>query len=374
MKRLRQSGVSLVEALVALAVMAFGMLGLVGMLATMRSNGDLSKQRSEAVRIGQEQIERMRTYAAMTQFTAIGSQSDVAVTSLDVTNATYSWTSTITDAPTTLANTPPIKDVVLDVQWQDRAGIDQRVELTTKIVGVAPIISAAMSTSAAGKPVWRPSKRSPVIPQQAVDQGNGTSRFTPPGLSAGWVFSNDTGVIVKVCDVTFTVCTNTNLLLMSGYVRFAYSAAPPTSADSENPVNDTALTVGVAVDETYPSTTTVVCASGVFGSYVSYFCALPISTASPYVWSGRSYLGGTDLPLASSATDPAVDRYRVCRYTPQHATGNDAHPATYTSVASGLINQNFLVIRAGNGTSAYACPGDDTSTPDIDGTTVAHQP
>jgi Tfp pilus assembly protein PilV len=55
-------GVSLVEALVSLAVMSFGMLGVVGVQATLRYNAEVSKQRSEAVRIGQEEMESLRSF------------------------------------------------------------------------------------------------------------------------------------------------------------------------------------------------------------------------------------------------------------------------------------------------------------------------
>ena len=50
-------GVSLIEALVALAVMAFGLLGVVGMQSTLRVNADVSRQRAEAVRMAQEKME-----------------------------------------------------------------------------------------------------------------------------------------------------------------------------------------------------------------------------------------------------------------------------------------------------------------------------
>src|SRR3990167_8251582 len=63
---LRHHGVSLVEALVALAVMAFCMLALVGVQSTMRLNSDLSKQRTEATRIASEEIERLRSFSSVT--------------------------------------------------------------------------------------------------------------------------------------------------------------------------------------------------------------------------------------------------------------------------------------------------------------------
>ena len=51
MRRAIQRGVSLVEAIVAMAVMAFGMMAIVGLQTTLRQNSDIAKQRSEAVRI-----------------------------------------------------------------------------------------------------------------------------------------------------------------------------------------------------------------------------------------------------------------------------------------------------------------------------------
>ena len=82
-----QHGVSLVEALVALAIMAFGMLGLVGMQASMRANADLAKQRSEAVRLAQQQMEAWRGYGTLTTYNAIATQASTAITGIAHSNA-----------------------------------------------------------------------------------------------------------------------------------------------------------------------------------------------------------------------------------------------------------------------------------------------
>ncbi len=62
-RRIHERGVSLIEALVALVVMTFGTLAVLGVQSTLRMNGDTARQRAEAVRIAQETIERRRSFA-----------------------------------------------------------------------------------------------------------------------------------------------------------------------------------------------------------------------------------------------------------------------------------------------------------------------
>ena len=130
----------------------------------------------------------------------------------------------------------------------------------------------------------------------------------------------------------------------------------------------------VAVDATAPTVQTILCAVTAPGSYVTYYCPMPLPTSAPFRWSGASRVYGGSFAIAADNTGTDPDQVRICRYTPTAATGNAAHPAVYTNVESALMDQNFLVIRAGDGTVAFTCPGDDTNTPYIDGTTVQHQP
>jgi hypothetical protein len=78
--------------------------------------------------------------------------------------------------------------------------------------------------------------------------------------------------------------------------------------------------------------------------------------------------------------------YRVCRYTkyrahlnipgvePAKRIPNADHPLDYLGVDGTLVGQNFLVIRAGDGTTAFDCPADDSTTPLVNGNTWHHQP
>jgi hypothetical protein len=169
--------------------------------------------------------------------------------------------------------------------------------------------------------------------------------------------------------------------LLSGFIRFATGADQPTPGQAEVPPSAAAL-VSVSVSQTLPTpAATVDCYESLSGAYVAYFCALPVTSDSNPRWSGRSLVGG--LSLAASIADASAGLYRVCRYTPhrdQRVVGtsppmtNAEHPLDYLDVTGGLINQNFLVIRAGDGTAAFTCPADDTSTEFINGNTWHHQP
>src|SRR5215510_2158450 len=101
-KRLSR-GVSLIEAMVAVAVMAFGMLTVVGVQSTLRLNGDIAKQRSEATRIAQETLEQNRGFEVIESADAAPGQTawaSIATGSQDVTlstsNATYHVQRTVT--------------------------------------------------------------------------------------------------------------------------------------------------------------------------------------------------------------------------------------------------------------------------------------
>lgn len=387
-------GVSLIEALVALAVMAIGLLGVVGMQATLRTNAELSRQRSEAVRMAQEKVESLRAFTRLDSAPAGElDYADIASSAVeDVTpssgraSATFKRTVSVNNPP---ADTAAMKTLSVQVKWWDRRADAsnandpnvQLIELHTAIAKVDPALGASLGAPANRSVVQRPGGRNPVIPPGAVTQSGGTtSTFQPPSSGVTWLFNNDTARITKIGT------TSVSGVLLSGFIRFATGSVQPTGVESETPPSG-AMSVGVLVTLTAPllnpGDPQPACYTGsaVFSNAVPYYCFVPILGTVPQIltqtWSGRSTL--TSLNLASSALDADANRYRVCRYTPDPTTdtpsqGNVAHPLDYTSVATGLANQNFLVIRAGDGTTAFTCPTDDTSTPLVDGDTRRHQP
>jgi len=172
-----QRGVSLVEALVALAVMAFGMLAIVGVQSTMRLNSDVSKQRSEAVRIAQETVENWRAYSVLdataerAAYADLASQADTEVVGL-TTNTTFMLSRGVIDLPAQNQ-----KAFQVDVSWADRAGTPQRVTLNSVIALADPALTGALVTTPSGNPSRRPRGRHAAVPLEAKDMGGGLSAF-----------------------------------------------------------------------------------------------------------------------------------------------------------------------------------------------------
>jgi Tfp pilus assembly protein PilV len=418
-------GVSLVEAIVAMAVMAFGMMAIVGLQSTLRLNSDVAKQRSEAVRIAQEAIEDWRAFTSMSieagqmAYADIDTLADAAVAGY-TTNTAYTLTRSV-DPPAIGDNHKSIRVVV---SWTDRNGQEQRVELSSIIARVDPALAGTWSLLPTGMRALRPLGRNPAIPVGADDRDAGKkSIFIPPGSGGGalWVFDNLTGVIVGVCNTVVTgqdqvteadtqncIDSTTGFgLPLSGYVRFATDLAQPTAADAEVPTS-TARNLAVALtlsSTSHPSPTSHACYTNAPTSTptsrrsVRYYCAILFNENAVPKWSGTSSLKplaflspNTDVVwlLADDADDARASRYRVCRYTPATSDSqpipNQLHPRNYTDVGilERLTNQNFLVIRAGNdledgnGGTAFTCPTDVPADPAngdfVNSNTLPHQP
>lgn len=233
-------GVSLVEALVAMAVMAFGMLAVVGVQTTLRLNADISKQRAEATRLAERQIERLRGFVSVsavagseTGWDEIVTTTDSA-TSLSNANTTY----TIDQTVSTLAGSSQ-KVMSVVVRWRDRYGADQSITVRSIVAGAAPVLSGLLTVTPVRTSSTQRSNRHPTIPARAKELPDGTSVFKPreSGTTA-WVFNNTTGVITSVCTVSagstsasltssdLTTCTTTTAQLLSGYVRFNLRGLP----------------------------------------------------------------------------------------------------------------------------------------------------
>lgn len=370
----RQRGVSLVEAMVSLAAMGIGMLGLVGLQSTMRFNADIAKQRSEAVRLAQEQVEQWRSYSTLSGFRDDVVSFSGAAVAFSSTNTAYAIDASVGPPPAPPV-VPPLKDVSVVVSWADRASNPQSVRLVTRIAAAQPAISAALATPSQGNPVRLPQGRHPAIPPGAIQLSTLTSGFVPPNAGdVGWVFNNVTGLISSVCNAAFTECAVTNRLLLSGFVRFdLLSSTAPTAESARYPTGGR-FALRVRVNTTLPTTATVDCFVGnAPADALAYYCAMPLTSSLPFRWSGTPEIleaGGGSLPLPADATDARADRLRVCRYAPLGAPA--VYP--YVNVAVPRSQQNYLLVRAGDGTNVWSCPSDSSVPAALNVNTVPHQP
>jgi len=369
-------GISLIEALVAMAVMAFGMLGVVGMQATLRSNADLSKQRSEAMRIAQERMEDLRNFSVLTDPTATSKAFDTKATFAATTVTGYTTNTTYTVSGAVTPTTPSThKTLAINVAWTDRTGATQNVSLMSALANIAPELSASMIVSAQGAGGTRePEGRRRGIPPQAKNFGDGTSGFRPPqavGGTVAWLFNNVTGLFTTCTTSatdsagliigTNTTCAGTQAYqLISGYLRASTSATQPTAAEMANPISAASLvasTFTAEIAQTAPTTGTIACLHGRADTYVEYYCAIPVDSPTPATWSGTLRINAASLPqLAPDLANNSATNVKVCRYRAA---------ATYVGINVPLASQNLALIRAGDGTTAFICPSPPT---------YAHQP
>ncbi len=395
-----QRGVALMEALVAMVVMALGMLAIAGIQATMRLNADVARQRSEANRLAQGEMEALRSFVIMATTPGKLAWDDIITPTpaerevdLQTANARF-----VLQRIVTTSASPALKSLSVTVSWVDRTGQRQSVVLNSIIAGAEPGLSGLLSVAPAATAADRPGGRHHTIPSAAKNFGDGTSGFVPaPGATVAWVFNNTTGVITSVCVVQFgqdnttlttaalQLCTATTAQLLSGQVRFNHfdGAAALTAADAEDPPGPP-LNLNISLSLRHfnqhasgsgcfdNAPTTQVASIGTVS--VDYFCIIMPSVSVN--WTGSTRIS----PQAFS--DTGVDwsvrnngSHKVCRYTPS-ATDNALnvdHPLEYSDVTGNLINQNFLVI-----VEAKSCPTDVAANPAtgdfVNTNTLQHQP
>ena len=394
---MNRRGITLVEVLVCLLVLTVGLAAVSRLQAHLRLSAEAARQRAEALRLAQNEMERLRAFIQVAAGAApsyAGIESHAAV---PVDDAATSGRYTLERQVATVA-APRYKAVTLTARWTDRIGDAQQVELASMVAGLAPALGGVLSLQRHVAEPLQPQGRHPAIPLTARDLGDGRSVFKPSAQAGvAWVFDATTGVIVQVCQAPAGVatadlqaaqlsrCATTQGLLVSGFVRFATQTDSPGARDAEHPTSP-----ALNLDLCLVASNTALCAAPSLAECLDDAPATPLPTRQTVIyhcavfppagtlhWTGRLNLVPVDWQLAAPEVPGG---FKVCRYSFDHngngRIDNAEHPALYAQVAAPLTDQNFLVVRG-----AATCPVDQpvsvgSVAPDnvVNDSTVQHQP
>jgi Tfp pilus assembly protein PilV len=380
-------GFTLLEAVVALVVLAFGMLAIAGFQLNLSRGSDVAKQRTEATRLAQQKMEELRAFPTVVPGGGIGyadlQSSAAPETAVTTSNTTYTRSWTVSGSAF-----DPQRTITVTVAWTDRAGDNDQVVLQSVISKSNPAdIGSLRAATVPSGFLYAPKGRNPGIPIRAVDIPS-SDPYQPPERSrlyrAGrwFAFLNESGEVFD-CGGTTMPTNDTNLLsectkvtLLAGYISAAQGATLPSETqinakfvDGTRPDGVTPVIADVGgppVPGTLPlcfveATTDDNDPSTPIAGFLTYGCLVttanhavptPPATTPPagHHWSARVELFGTvSVKVCRFGYDPLVTDTEV---------DNDRHPPTYIYVgqqlASGVFidrslgNQNYVLIPVGS--------------------------
>ena len=200
----RQAGFAIIESLIALLIMGFGMFSLSCMQMALSRHADDARQRTEAVRMAQEKIEEFRAYTGIAT-TVLGPET-VSATALNWNALTNGQDSVTRNAvylrSWTLNGTPenPMRAATVRVAWTDRANAAQTVTLSTILSRTDPadsgLLGFALPPSSQRK---HPKNRNPAIPIHALDLGNRLSALAFGRAGQYVLLDNRSAQVVQTC-------------------------------------------------------------------------------------------------------------------------------------------------------------------------------
>ena len=371
-------GFTLIEAMVAMIVVAFGLVSLVGLQGVLSRTADSSKQRTEAVRLAQEKLECLRAYTqipssattaasrnCMGALLAADTWTGMATVASDPLNpltSTYSNTSYARSWTIGGATTDPFRTVNVLVTWTDRAGVSQSFTANSVISQSNPDDEGALGFPLPQNTnLKRPKNRNINVPVPALDLGNGKSVYQINATLAV-IFSNASGYVIEKCNTTVTAltygtvaagCVTYDAYIVAGYVsgESTTALATPTGINTDGVTGwdgsgGKAISCGFGVATDQNNTATLIT------NFKYYLCVIPVASGSS--WSGRIRLSGM-------TTGNSNRNWLVCRIeypASNRETNNQRNFQPYASVAESLDSQNYYIASSSSGT----CPTLTTTT------------
>ena len=233
-------GFSLIEVMIALVVLAVGILGISKLQGTLIRNSSDANQRTVAVSVAQQKIDDLRSFAHLTVGTASDTIPDtwttgiaanllsfahiannaggtMAATAMSVGNYAYTLSWVVTDyyytGDPTVATSPvpagtrvDFKLVEVTVAWADESGEPQSVALETVVDSYAPALTALSDNSATGGTPPQASytpEAAPDVIDIGVDTGDSQFRQTSKPLPDAVQTGSDANVLVSFDVVTY---------------------------------------------------------------------------------------------------------------------------------------------------------------------------
>jgi type IV pilus modification protein PilV len=377
-----QAGFTIIEALVALMILTFGLLAVSGMQLTLSSNGDISKQRTEAIRLAQEKIEYLRSYSQVTSATLsttlayanLASGSDSITT-----NAVFSRSWSVSGTATAT-----LKPILLTMSWADRTGTTQTLTVSSVISQSNPYDSGLLAFPVPESSTLRRfANRSldiPFLPKSTIVNLTGSNAGKSAyALSSTFsiIFDNYNGSVVKTCSsaiqsasADLSLCTTTTGVVLAGFIRFG--TCSDASCTTRTDITHTGVTLtgitgnSAAVQCTttlasnFKASTSTVSVGGVAaGGLSTYICLIPLADSNSY-WYGNVVING----VPKTAND-IVCRYQ---YIDSALTANQRNVQPYTQVSDSIDNQNYYIgtsTTTGSTNTTATCPSIAQSDPTL---------
>jgi Tfp pilus assembly protein PilV len=380
-------GTTLIEALLALVVTAFSALGALHLQAEIRRHADVTRQRTEAVRLGAAELERLRAFATVPAASTVAAYEGIvdAETTVDaasgyVSNAAYRLRTTVTGLAGGAA-----KALRVEVDWRGARRTAESIVLASAVAAHDPALGASLALGSGAGAVPGAQGRAHAVPVEAVDLGDGTSAWKPAAeATVALRFAHGgpaaaAAVPVALCDAVAATATRSltpaqlthcrpmlaATSLVRGTIRFA-DAVPPDPARA----NDAPLATEVRLvllgggHQGTPECWTERVTTG-SDRHVAYAC-LVVPRADGR-WSARAELLARAWTLGNGAADRRVCRLAHDRDGSGSIDSAAEHPRDWLDTQGSLVHQNFVVVRGDQ-----ACPaGSGIADP---WHTEAHQP
>lgn len=130
-----QQGYTMVDVLVAMAIIPFGLLSLGKFQSGLFLETAQNKTLSEALYAAEDKMEQLRAFHNDTEYNAIASGND-ALSANPGSNASFNRSWTVTDHVS-----PDYKSIVMDVTWTDATNTTRSVSLSSYVSKTDPMAS-----------------------------------------------------------------------------------------------------------------------------------------------------------------------------------------------------------------------------------------